>query len=60
MLNVMPEGTALVAEWYLSDLLMILEVQGVLDVLAYPSLETSTHGMILSLEIVVGFPSADL
>ena len=60
MIDVMPEGAALVAERHLSDLLVILQVQGVLDIFTYTSLDTSKNGIILTLKIVVRFPSADL
>ena len=60
MLNVVSERAPLVSECLLSDLLIILQVQGVPDVFTYPSLETSEYRIVLSCKIIVGFPSADI
>ena len=51
MLDVMLEVAVCVA--------IILQIKGILDVSVYPSLETSKNGIILTLKIVLGSPSAD-
>ena len=59
MVNVGSERPTLESERRLSDLLVILQVQGVSDVFAYSSLEASENGIISMLEIICGFPSTD-
>ena len=60
MLYVVPEGAPLVAERHLPSLLIILQVQGVSNIFAYPYFETFKYNPISPLKIVVGFASLDL
>ena len=60
MCYVISEVALFVGEYWLPDLLIVLLVQGISDVFAYPSLESLNNCPISPLKIILGFPSTDL